>query len=476
MRSKVLVLAGALIAALVLFAPGDLTVHVALGLVGLAALDSLTAAFTGTAVLASTGGSFANLTPALKRRFDDNFKGVVAWSKSVLAAMLRKKAWDGEFAPYMMRIGNSPARSASFSVTKAKSEDTTYGFTTVKQAQVPWVSDYARATIEGKLMAAASSKSGTVYDKFVAQLDGCFDAAMHSFSTKVYRDGYGSIGNISSGTNVATTTLTLAVPEDIILFEKGMDVQFSASNNSNTLRNAGASLTVTGLGTVANGNLTMSAAINSVTGTLAGDFIFAKGDRQDSATPTRLALAGLDAWLPTAAPAGGENFFNLGDRNNDGRLLGTVIDCTTGTYAGADEEDALIAAAIEASRVGGKPRACFMNPTRYGNLIQKGMGRYRPTVVRGPAGIGFSGVAVQTNFGEIDVYSDPYCPRKRSFVLEMDSWTVYGVGSANIPDFLMQDGNKLLRQTDDDGVETRVGYYAGQGTNAPVHNVVIKHE
>jgi hypothetical protein len=477
MRFKVLLIAGALIAALVVAAPGDLGSHVALGLLGLAALDSLTAALTGGSfVLATTGATFTNLTAGLKRRFDDNFKGVVAWSKGAAAAMLRKKAWDGEFAIYNMRVGNSPARSATYSVAKAKSEDATYGFTKVKQAQVAWAKDYGRATIEGLLMKSASSKSGTSYDKFVAQLDGIYDATMHSLSTKVYRDGYGCIGNISSGTNVATTTLTLAVPEDIILYEQGMDLQFSLTNNANTLRNAGASLTVTALGTVANGNLTMSAAINTVTGTIAGDFIFAKGDRQDSATPTRLAVPGFDAWLPTAAPAGGENFYNLGDRNNDGRLLGTVIDCTTGTYSGASEVEALIAAAIESTRVGGKPRTCFMNPTRYGNLVIDGQSRVRPTEARGPYGIGFSGVTVSTNFGDINVFPDPYCPRKRSYVVNMDSWTVYSVGTATMPDFIMDDGNKILRQTDDDGVECRVGYYGAQGTNAPVQNVVIKHE
>lgn len=476
MRKLLLALGGGLVALLLALSGSFSFDRFGVVLIGLIAVDHLAVALGGPVVLATTGGTFTALTSALKRRYDDNFKGVVAWSKGVLAAMIRKKQWDGEFAVYNMRIGNSPARSATFSVAKAKSEDATFGFTKVKQAQVSWAKDYGRATIEGLLMKAAASKSGTVYDKFVAQLDGIYDATMHSFSTKVYRDGFGSIGNIDASTNLATTSLILAVKEDIILYEQGMDLQFSASNNSNTLRNAGASLTVAGLGTVANGTLTMSAALNSVVGIATGDFIFAKGDRQDSATPTRLAIPGLDAWLPTAAPAGGENFLNLGDRNNDGRLLGTVIDCTTGIYSGASEVEALIAAAVESTRVGGKPRTCFMNPTRYGNLVVDGQNRIAPVEAKGPYGIGFSGVTVHTNFGDINVFPDPYCPRKRSYVLNMDSWTVYSVGTATMPDWIMDDGNKILRQTDDDGVEARVGYYGAQGTNAPVQNVVIKHE
>ena len=422
----------------------------------------------------ATGSTFSNLTSALKRRYDDGFLGRVGWSKGALGAMISKKSWSGELVPFMIRTGNSPATSATYATAASKSENSTYGYTKVKQAQVPWTKDYGRATIDGLLMATASDKMGTVYDKFVAQIDGILDGVMHSFCTRVYRDGFGCIGNISAGTNVATTTLTLAKREDIVLYEVGMDLQFSSSNDAATLRNSGGVLTVTGID-YTNGALTMNAAINTNTGTVAGDYIFQSGNRQDSPTPTRLCQAGLDAWLP-AGTVSTSDFFNLGNRNLDGRLIGTVIDCTSGTYSGATEEQALIGAVTEADRFGGKPRVCFMNPTRFGNLMVQGMGRYRPTTVVGPSRISFDGVVVQTNYGDVRVFSDRYCPVKRSYVLEMDSWGVYGAGTSKIPDFIMADGNKILRQTSDDGVECRVGYYDAQGCNAPINNVVIKHE
>lgn len=423
----------------------------------------------------STAATFTNLTSALKRRYDDGFKGKVGWSKGPLAAMLAKKAWSGEFIPYPIRVGNSPAISADYTTAANKSEDTTYGFTRVKQAQVPWITNYGRATIAGLLLRTASDKMGTFYDKFVAQIDGIMDGVMNRFSTHVYRNGFGCIGNISSGTTLASTTLTLAKREDIVLFEVGMDIQFASADSTATFRNAGATLTVTAIQHNA-GSLTTSANINTVTGVQTGDFIFPNGDRQNSATPTRRALMGLDAWMPTSAPAGGENFNNLGDRNNDGRLLGTVVDTTTGNFAGASEEESLIIGVTEADRVGGKPRAAFFNPTRYANLLKQGQGKFRPTRVDGPYGIGFDGVIVSTNYGDVRVFSDRYCPAKRAYILDMDTWQVYGAGTSAIPDFLDHDGNKILRQTADDGVEARVGYYANMGTNAPINNVVIQFE
>jgi hypothetical protein len=438
--------------------------------VGLAALDSFAGALGIGGALTVAGGTFNNLQNALKRRYDDAALGEVGWSKGPLGAMIRKKAWSGLSPTYAMRVGNSPARSAGFSVVKSKSEDTTYGFTTVKQPQLSWVTDYGRATIAGLLLATAGDKLGTFYDKFVAQIDGILDATMHSFCTKVYRDGFGWIANISSTTNLATAILNLAIREDAVLFEKGMDYAFSSSANAAVLRNAGAVLTCIAID-YKGGNITFNANLNTVTGISTGDFIFASGDRQNSATPTPLAIPGLAAWMPVSAPTPGENFNNLGDRNNDGRLLGTYVDGRT-----LSEEEALIQSAVEADRMGGRPSMAFMNPTRYGNLITQGQGRYRPATVMGKMGIGFKGVTVETNYGDINVFSDRYCPRQQSYVLEMDAWMVYGAGTSKIPDFLTQDGNKILRLTDDDGIECRVGYYGAQGCNAPCHNVVIQHE
>src|SRR6185369_15302685 len=109
------------------------------------------------------------------------------------------------------------------------------------------------------------------------------------------------------------------------------------------------------------------------------------------------------------------------------------------------------------------------NPTHYQNLIRLGQGRFRPAKVEGPYGIGFSGVVVATPYGaEVSVFSDTYCPRKRAYVIDMDSIGFYGVGSASVPRFLGHDGNKILRQTDDDGVECRTGYYGNIGCNAPI--------
>jgi len=432
-----------------------------------AALDSLAGAF-GVAVLGSVGGSFTNLVGALKIRYDNNFLGAVGWSKGPLGAMIKKVAWTGKNVAYPMRVGNSPARSATFSVVKSKSEDATYGFTSVAQPTLTWFRDYGRATIDGLLLATAGDKLGTFYDDMVLQVDGIMDATMHSFCTKVYRAGYGKIGVVDATTNVATANLIVQDLEDMYLFEKNMDIQFAVGEATGVLKGAGGFLTVISIN-YSTRTLVLNAAINTLPATVVAvlDTIFARGDRDNSATPARTCVAGLAAWLPNAQPGGGDSFFSMPDRSTDSRLIGTILDASA-----LSEEEALIKLAAECARVGGKPKMAFINPTRYANLLLQGQAKYRPASVSGPAGIGFDGVQVKTQFGDITVWPDLYCQKNQLYLLEMPSWKAYGAGSSRIPDILRQDGNKILRMTDEDAIECRAGYYATVGCNAPCHNGV----
>jgi hypothetical protein len=413
------------------------------------------------------GGSFTNVEKALKFKYDTAFRGYVGWSKGVLAAMINKVKWGGRRAVVPIRIGNSAARSAVFTTAKTKASTK---FTPINNFELQWAKDFAVAKIDGLLMDAASDSDAAMFDDLCAQVDGGLDGVMHSFSTKIYRNGFGAIGVIDATTNLATQNIILQKREDLVLFENQMDLVFSASDHANTLRNSGSTLTVDQVsddGTTATVHVT--AVINTVTGIATGDTIFPDGDRQDSATPSLLAIPGLDAWLGAATAT---DFTNV-NRSLDFRLQGTRVDATTGM----DEEQALIAGVTEAGRYGGRPKWAFLNPTRYQNLVNLGMTRFRPTTVKGPAGIGFSGVVMQTSYGEVEVYSDPYCPVRRGYIIDPATFKYYGAGSAEVPRFLNHDkvGN-ILRDDADDGVQARMGYYGTTGCNAPVKNVVITFE
>lgn len=409
--------------------------------------------------MAAPAALISNLSAGLKRRYSDAFVSKIEWSRGPLAAMIKKVAWSG-LPTWAMQVGNSPARSATFTTaqTLAASE-----ITRIVQPVIPtYAQDYGLATIEGRLMAAASNKEGALYDKMVAQIDGIMNGTMASFATKIYRGGWGKLSTIKSTTTLSTTTLILENPEDSVLFEIGMSLQFAATESASAFRDSGEALRVEAIDHVA-GTLTMSLALDTVASIATGDTIFAAGDRENSGSPSRLCIVGLEGQLNDTTSLFGVT------RSTDGRLRGVSF-----SAAGMTAEQVLIRGLSETNRYGGKVDCVFMNDSGIESLIKIAQGRFRPITVNGPAGVGADGISVVTATGrEVKVFGDPYCPVNRVFGLEMKSFQVFCPESAKIPRFLDDDGNgNMLRLAAADGVESRVGYYAELGCNAPCHNFV----
>ena len=115
-----------------------------------------------------------------------------------------------------------------------------------------------------------------------------------------------------------------------------------------------------------------------------------------------------------------------------------------------------------------------MNYTDWANL-ELALGskvQYMVTQAFGRADIGFQGIQIKTNKGVANCVADPFCPKGYAYGITMESFALYSLKEpVRILDL---DGNKLLRASDDDAVELRVGGYFNIGCDAPGHNVVIK--
>ena len=92
--------------------------------------------------------------------------------------------------------------------------------------------------------------------------------------------------------------------------------------------------------------------------------------------------------------------------------------------------------------------------------------------IRTNAEIGFRGIVINGPRGPIKVIPDQNCPSDRAFMLQMDVWKLYSLGKA--PKILDADGMKMLRDSNADSVEVRVGYYAQIGCRAPGWNSNIR--
>lgn len=423
--------------------------------------------------MAGPGSTFSALQDALMIQYDKEFRGVISWSKGTLAAMITKVKSGGLKPSIPVRSGVSPAVSSTFLNSQVQAQTT---FTKVEQFTPSWTKKYGTAQIDGMLMAAASTDKGAIYDKFCAQLDGILEGTMQQFSRDVYGNGYGCYGKVAATgvQTLASTRLKLANPEDIVNFQAGQKLILAASDTA-AARSSGAEVTVAGIEDLVNGYITLAVALaTTLSDADYGDSIYVSGNRGVGASPTQLCLNGLDGWFPTTIPSTTDWASGV-DRSTDANLRGQIIDLSTSTK---NMEEAWIDAVTASVRLGGKPGKLtgFTNNTNYKAVTLLGMSKFRPVTVDGPYGIGFQGVKIFTDNGEIKIMPDRFCPVQRSYLLDLSTVKYYGVGTAEVPMFLDHDGvGKVLRMTDADAVEARVGYYGCMGVNCPVVNVVLVH-
>jgi hypothetical protein len=285
-----------------------------------------------------------------------------------------------------------------------------------------------------------------------------FKGATRSLATSLFRNGTGSIGVISSGSTVASPTITLSDLNTVTNFEVGMTLQVSATDGA-AVRTG--SVVLTGVdrnaGTLtASGN--WSAGISAVQ---TGDYISVAGDLNSK-------IKGFDAWVPMPSVLTSASFFGV-DRTADATRLGGIsLDKT-----GVPIEEALVDLAARIAREGGSPDVCFLDFSNYANL-EKALGSKVQYVnlKATDADVGFAGMQIMGAKGPIKVVPDQNMFSDRAYIMQWDTWCLYSLGMA--PKILQSDGLEFLRVSSADAVEVRVGYYAQLGCVAPGWNGVAK--
>jgi hypothetical protein len=290
------------------------------------------------------------------------------------------------------------------------------------------------------------------------EIDGAINSLSRSLAVSLYGDGSGAIGQIASDPGVGTT-FTLSKTEDVTNFEVGMNIVFAATKAA--ALTAGGARTITAVDRQT-GIITVSEDLNAA---LVTDFVFQEGDYK--AADERRKVFGLEAWLPGTAPVGGDSF-NTVDRSSDPtRLAGVRFDGSAMPI-----EEALIGAASSVARDGGRPDTAFCDFKTYASLEKSLGSRVRYNTVKAPkVDIGFSGITVAGPKGDINILPDYNCTPDVMYMLQMDTWVLATLGDA--PQFLDQDGNKMLRDAADDAYEVRLGYYGNLGCYAPGYNCRI---
>ena len=411
----------------------------------------------------ATAINATNVSKALKIRYSTPNVRRMLFENSPLIAMLRKDMnFDGESRNVPVQYGMPQSTSPNFSTAQTLSTSSTSGTPKITQFVMTRTKNYSVVTLDREFMLSTKGNKGAFWNMLTMLTDMKLNQLGRDLSTNIYRSGFGAVATIGS---ISTNDITLANPADAHSFEVGAQYQASASESGHVLLDSGDSIEVQAVNHET-GVITFTTAVaTTISGLAAGNVLFRRGSREDSATPTRLLMAGLLDWLPNDMPSS-TPFFGV-NRSTTNRLGGLRYDGRSdGVY------DALVKGCEIARQNGAKPGVCLINPVKKTEFTTAGASfeTFRQ-VVDSEAQIGVSGIVIKTPSGPGKVVEDPDCPSTNAFLLDMSTWTLGSLG--NCP-HIFDDDAMMIRQSGDDGYELRAGDYGNLWCNAPGRNVNVR--
>jgi hypothetical protein len=391
---------------------------------------------------------------ALKELYDGQVvENLVYADNPTLALMPKATDFGGKYRPIPIITGVSQGRSSTFSLAQTNQSPVQ-----IQSFLLTRASDYALATIDNQTMLASRTDKMAFLEGAKLVIDGAFRSITNSLASAMFRSGTGSIGKISA---ISSGVITLTNAADVVQFEVNQVLQANATDGGTPRAALGYIIAVdrsAGKITVASSGLGGSAA--SPSGWAASDFLLVQGDNN-------LKVKGFAAWLPATAPTSGESFYGV-DRSQDiTRLAGLRYDGTSQTI-----EESLIDASSYLAREGGKPDVCITNFATYAALEKSLGSKVNYVDMKGPAEIAFRGIMVNGANSMIKVFPDRNCPAQTGYLLQMNTWKLCSLGDA--PQILRYgDGLEMLRVSNADAGEVRIGYYANLACNAPGWNSYV---
>jgi hypothetical protein len=348
----------------------------------------------------------------------------------------------------MNMYSDNPSGSATFFEAQERGQNAQ---SAAVQYNIPWFNDFQAPSVSKEMIAKTRNAKGGWIPALKNETDSALRYSAHRRSVAFFTTGYGELATMTNAP-AGNGVVTLGNPRTGVAdrsmayrFVKGMKLVFSATISSSVLR-AGQSATVLKVDRSA-GTITLDTNTNAITGLAQNDIIFTKGDRQDSATPTRLRPPGLGYWIPTTAPSVTD--FNV-DRSQDTFLYGWIID---GTTVGKPFSQCLVEAANLCSTVGNANRLVAAVSTDKFIELSNSMEDKQYTEITGRGGTGYKTIIVYADGIELPVISDKYVPNSEAYVLDPKAIKHPSIGPA--PHIDDDDGNSVLRQSADSGLEAR---------------------
>lgn len=350
--------------------------------------------------------------------------------------------------------GTTQGASASFSDARSGKSPSVQS-----EWKVTPVIYYSLFSIQRQLLKRAQNKKAAVLPALERESKMAIEVWRRMTSIYCWGNGVGSIGVVATGglgpvtyngIVLTSSQLALATLSDIKHFEINMGLDCSVDNT-------GAAGTLTRLTRLQitnidgeNGILTFGVPIATAFPTLAaGNFLYRQGDYNS-------VISGVPAWVPITVPTS-TLFFGMNRAVYPQRLGGWRVSCK-----GLSPRAAAMKVAKVLRENGGKPTHYFLSPNDFYNLQLELQAAGPLQMIKEPGaaidkhtfGEPFDGIQFMGPGGMIKAFFDINVPDNYGWMLDMRPIALGTMG--DVPYFVMDDGSRILRETDADAFEGRI--------------------
>lgn len=423
----------------------------------------------------ASGNTQTTIDALLKFYYDDGALVNETYFDNPLWAMMTKR----------QAVANVTGRSFIHPIVYATSQGRRVNFAQAQSAgqatgelsvdfTVPRFNNYQDASVATETVLSTRDDRGAFTRAVTLITDDCLRNLGLDQAIAMYGDGTGVRGNVSSTTNVSSSSLTLAVSDNALYFEVGMELDLSTSATApvKAYGTAGHGLYVIAVDRI-NGILTIGSTLNPSTASPVnindatngipsaadGDFIFVRGDQGAKMT-------GLQAWIPYNGPSA-TSFLGVNRTIDPVRLAGNWLDGTQ-----LSVEDAMIQASTNVKKQSSMGVThFFMGYSKFAQLLKSQSAKVVIEEQVNPD-VSFEGVELMTASGKVAVIPDRNCPPDKMFGLNLGTWDYIHLGDPI--QIFNYDGNTWLRQPSDDGMEIRFFSLGNLVCRQPSANVVVK--
>lgn len=389
----------------------------------------------------------------LKTKYAPKLRTMTYPMCAFFASVKKDENFGGNNMRLTMRYGRPQGGSHTFGKAQSNVTSSNDGAFFLTRAR-----DYHVCGIDAEALLAGVGDENAIAKTIDAEMAGSSVSFGRSIAMQLYGNGGGSRGRIAS---VVGNTITMVDPNAVVFFEVDMIVATSTGDGSavaDAIKPGVERISAIDrdIGTLRSTSATWATTITTIAN---NDFIFRDGD-------FKLSARGLAAWLPNVAPVAGDNFFGQ-DRSVDTTRLAGLRYVAPG---GESKLDSLLNSEARLGREGGKPDAIYVSNVDRADIIRSMGTKVNYDIAKSSDGtLGFKVAMLDGSQGPVKIFADPNCPRGKFWLLQHDTWSAKSVKS--IPHFVDEDGQKMLRQTTNDGFEWRMRALWQLACDGPGYNL-----